>query len=76
MTLLQDKHPTKSFQGCTSHGLHLLVKNIFAVTKTKKNDAAEATYPDRYPFEELLNFALDCKDIVSFFHNHLLSKQK
>ena len=34
--ILSKKFPTKYFQGCCSHGLHLLVKDIFAASKTKK----------------------------------------
>ncbi len=29
-----------------------------------------AQYPDGYHFEDLLLFVLDCKEVVSFFHNH------
>jgi hypothetical protein len=72
---LKTKYPDLFFQGCTSHGLHLLVKDVFAATKTKRNGgSSEAEYPDGYPFEDLLNFANDCKDIVKFFHNHHVVK--
>jgi hypothetical protein len=29
-----------------------------------------ADYPDGYPFEALLNFAMECKKVVKYFHNH------
>jgi hypothetical protein len=29
-----------------------------------------ATYPDDYPFKYLLEFVAECKELVSFFHNH------
>ena len=41
-----------------------------------------ADYPDGYPFEYLLEFAISCKEVVSFFSYHhqmkakLTSKQK
>lgn len=62
--------PMCYFQGCCSHGLHLLVKDIFAATKTKKPGALENTFPEGYPFESMLWFINDCKDVVKFFHNH------
>jgi hypothetical protein len=47
----------------------LLVKDIFAATKN-----TNGKYPDGYPFEDLLNFVTNCKDVVSFFHNHYLTR--
>ncbi|KAJ1330272.1 hypothetical protein BSLG_009587 [Batrachochytrium salamandrivorans] len=44
-TLLREMFPSCYFQGCCSHGIHLLVKDIFAATKTKKARNTEATYP-------------------------------
>ncbi len=35
--LLQITFPSRYFLGCYSHGLHLFVKDMFAVTKTKKS---------------------------------------
>jgi hypothetical protein len=67
--LLKEKHSSKFFQGCVAHGLHLLVKDVFAATKTKSNRPV-ADYPDGYPFEPLLIFAADCKKVVKYFHNH------
>ncbi|KAI2510962.1 transposase [Fragilaria crotonensis] len=74
-TLLKAFHPDKFFQGCVAHGLHLLVKDIFAATKTKRNHI-EARYPDLYPFEYLLTFTMECKKVVKFFHNHLAPKHQ
>jgi hypothetical protein len=74
--LLKDKYPTMFFHGCVSHGLNLMVKDIFAASKTKKAGQLEATYPDDYPFEEMLQLAADCKDLVKFFHNHHVMKTK
>jgi hypothetical protein len=73
---LKTKFPEMFFRGCMSHGLHLLVKDIFAATKTKRNADLNGPpqYPDGYPFEYLLNFAVDCKDIVKFFMNHHIVK--
>jgi hypothetical protein len=55
--------------------LHLLVKDIFAATKTKRNHV-EAHYPDLYPFEYLLTFTSECKKVVKFFHNHHVPKHQ
>jgi hypothetical protein len=72
--LLQITFPSSYFQGCCSHGLHLFVKDVFAVTKTKKASQVEATYPDQYPFELMLEFIACCKDVVKYFHNHHIAK--
>jgi hypothetical protein len=72
---LKEKLPALFFQGCMSHGLHLLVKDIFAATKTRRQSTCNVTaYPPGYPFEHLLNFANDVKDVVKFFHNHHVIK--
>jgi Protein of unknown function (DUF 659) len=55
-TSLQRTYPKKFFHGCASHGLHLIVKDIFSLTKIQA----------QYPFEYLLNFALECKKVVHF----------
>ena len=68
--------PDKFFHGFVSHGLHLLVKNIFAATKTKEGGSEVATYPVRYPFEVILHFAEDCKEVVKFFQKHHAIKAK
>jgi len=72
--LLNNMFPSRYFQGCASHGLHLFVKDVFAATKTKKAGQAESTYPDQYPFEAILEFVASCKDVVKFFHNHHVAK--
>ena len=72
--MLHEMFPSRYFQGCTSHGLHLFVKDVFAATKTKRAGQADAAYPDRYPFEPLLEFVAMCKDVVKFFHNHHVVK--
>jgi Protein of unknown function (DUF 659) len=74
--ILREKYPTMFFQGCTSHGLHLIVKDIFAATETKKGRFLEPTYTDGFPFESLVQFAISCKDIAKFFHNHHVVKAK
>jgi len=33
--ILKDRHPTMFFHGCVSHGLHLLMKDIFAAKKQR-----------------------------------------
>ena len=33
-----------------------------------------ATYPIGYPFQVMLEFIVDCKDVVKLFHNHCVSK--
>ena len=77
--ILKEKHASMFFQGCVAHGLHLLVKDVFAATKTFWNRGLVPEYPDGYPFESLLIFVADCKKVVKYFHNHhgpkaLLSK--
>jgi Protein of unknown function (DUF 659) len=72
--VLQTMFPSCYFQGCCSHGLHLFVKDVFAVTKTRKALREVATYPDQYPFELEMEFVVGCKDVVKFFHNHSIPK--
>ena len=48
---LAEAHPSTHSQDCTSYGLHLLVKDIFAATKTKKSGSLDYTYPNGYPFD-------------------------
>ena len=75
--ILHDRSPTRFFHGCVSHGLHLMVKDIFAATKRKPpgGGAGEpSVYRDGYPFEYLLHFANACKDVVIYFHNHQAPK--
>jgi len=72
--LLQITFPSRYFQGCCSHGLHLFVKDVFVATKTKKAGQVKATYLDQYPFELMLEFIACCKDVVKYFHNHHVAK--
>ena len=67
---LEGKYPNLFFHGCVSHRLNLLVKDIFAAKKKQRDDGGPAQYPEGYPFEDLLLFAADCKDVVAFFYNH------
>ena len=74
--ILSTKFPMMFFQGCCSHGLHLIVKDIFGASKTKKQGEAEATFPDGYPFEEMFEFVDDVKGLVNFFiHHHHVKAQ-
>jgi hypothetical protein len=41
---------------------------------TKPRLIIEATYPIGYPFQKMLEFIVDCKDIVKLFHNHHVVK--
>jgi hypothetical protein len=61
------------FQGCVSHGQHLVVRYSFVAT-TAKPGRLVASYPEVYAFEHLLEFANKCKNIVKFFHNHHIPK--
>jgi hypothetical protein len=38
--------------------------------KKQHDNSGPAQYPEGYPFEDLLFFAADCKDVVKFFYNH------
>jgi hypothetical protein len=73
--ILQREHPGMFFQGCASHGLHLLVKDIFAATMAKRG-RSEADYPEGYPFKPLLDFVEECKEVVKFFGQHHTVKAK
>jgi hypothetical protein len=68
--------PSYYFQGCTAHGLQLLVKDIFAATKTTKAGENAPTFPNNYPFQTMYEFADECKDSVKFFYNHHAVKSK
>jgi hypothetical protein len=67
---MEREFPGKFCHDCLSHGLCLLVKDIFAAAKTKNGGSNAATYPVGYPFEIVLQFAEDCKEVVKFFHSH------
>ena len=58
--ILKEGHPRMLFQGCVAHGLHLLVKDVFAATKVKMGRAVADDYPEGYPFAPLLDFATNC----------------
>jgi Protein of unknown function (DUF 659) len=73
--ILLKRYPGRFFQDCASHGAHLLVKDIFNATKTKRSREI-ATYPDDYPFQDLMEFVVDCRDLVSIFHNHHAEKSR
>jgi hypothetical protein len=61
---------TRVFSSVT-HALNLLVKDVFAATKTKQNQLPMPEFPYGYPFEPaLLNVVSECKMVVNFFHNH------
>jgi Protein of unknown function (DUF 659)/hAT family C-terminal dimerisation region len=72
--ILKETFPSSYFQGCCAHGLHLLVKDVFGATKTRKAGSDTPTYPDGYRFEALQVFVDGCKDVVKFFHNHHVPK--
>jgi Protein of unknown function (DUF 659) len=74
--MLSERFQSLLFQGCVSHGLLLLVKDILAASKTRKTGESEATYPNGYPFVPLVKFSSDCKYVVKFFHNHHAVKAK
>ena len=61
---LQKKYPTKFFQGCVCHCLNLLVKDIFR----SSSDEVKG------PFDDLVGFAEDCREIVKYFRNHQVEK--
>jgi hypothetical protein len=58
-SILEQKYPACFFHGCVSHGLHLLVKDVFGSKKPTRGGA-------EYPFEELQQFSNDCKEVVTF----------
>jgi hypothetical protein len=74
--MLKEKFPAKFFHGCASHGIHLLCKSIFYATKLETAGGGEKRYPAGYPFEYLLLFAAECKELVLFCNNHHVLKAK
>ena len=74
--LLKEAYPTKFFHGCLAHTLHLLVQDIFGCSKKKIGPEGGMAYPDNYPFEHLLHFALSCKNFVVYFNSHHLLKAR
>jgi Protein of unknown function (DUF 659) len=72
--ILKEKYPTKFFQGCCSHGLNLLVKDIFSAIKTRQSGNPEPQFTDGYPFEYLQTFVNEVRAMVVFFGNHHLIK--
>ena len=68
--LVQEEFLSCYFHGCCSSGLHLLVKDTFMATKTKKNSKEVAIYLTDYPFETMPLAINRCKDVVKFFHNN------
>ena len=52
------------------------MKDVFSVSKTRKGNDNEATYPVGYPFVNMLIFVSACKDLVTFFHNHHVVKTR
>jgi hypothetical protein len=71
---LEQKYPSLFFHGCASHGLNLLVKDIFGGKKAELSVGGPD--PASYLFEDLQLFSIDCKDIVTFFHNHYAPQAK
>jgi hypothetical protein len=57
-------------------GFIFLSKISFVKEKKTPPRGGPAAYPDDYPFEELLIFAQDCKEVVTFSHNHHVVKEK
>jgi hypothetical protein len=64
---LEEKYPYCFFHGCIAHGLNLLIKDIFA---SKGQGLGSGDLPDGCPFEDVLLFAINRKEVVSFFLNH------
>jgi hypothetical protein len=65
--ILRPKYPTKYFYGCFAHGLHLIVKHLFDHKMDEKVLVIN-------PFDELIQFMLDSKEMVKFFKNHHIVK--
>lgn len=71
---LRENFPSRFFQSCTSHGLHIFVKDIFCETKKRKLGSDTAMYLVDYSFEYMLAVIVKCKDVVKFFHSHHVVK--
>ena len=50
-----------------SHGLDLFVKDFFAASNPNEMQSRNV---NRRIQMDILYFAIDCKDLVQFFHNH------
>lgn len=72
--LLKQRYSSRFFQGCTSHDLHLLVKDKFCASKTKKAGSTDLTYSVDYLFEDIQVLFNECKDIANFLHDHEVAK--
>lgn len=72
----KERFPSMYLQSCCFHGLHMLVKNIFGVTKTRKAGMDMRMYPDGYPFKDRPEFIEKCKNVIKFFHNHHVPKAR
>ena len=82
-TTLSKHYPDKFFYGCVAHALNLLIADLFGPSKTLANNPAhvsgtgstesnrglEKMYPPGWPFESLLTFIAECRDLVNFFKN-------
>lgn len=54
----------------------MLVKDIFGVRKIRITDNGERQYPIGYPFERLLVFVSQCKEIVHFYTSLHIPKSR
>lgn len=67
--IFKEKYASCYFQCSCSHDLHFLAKDIITATIKMKMGAQEATYPDGYPLEHLLNFTEGSKVISKVIEN-------
>lgn len=65
---------SECFYGCSSHGQHPFVKKILASLKAKAHGATHTRYRTCYFVKELLSFAADYKDGITFSHNYHVVK--
>ena len=65
-----------SFSWLSSTYVAFTGQRYFWVYQKKLGPEGQMDYPDDYPFEHLLHFALSCKDIVVYFNSHHLLKAR
>lgn len=70
-TMLSKQFPSRFFHGCVSHLVHLVLQDLFDSERNEGADDVEAfklASLGKSPFKSsLVEFATDCRDVISFF---------
>ena len=65
--ILKQQYPDMFFYGCTSHGLHLVVKDIF-----KSTESTTSSTPINHPFQDLQHTLSGCMTVAKYFRSHCM----